>query len=331
MNENGLENRVKQLEETVALFVEEFESRKVKEVVKPLPISPQILPQQINGDEEFTLLAGYLQDPNWPTAVESSLICDQQSEAEKFDRAEGILDMVVTKPIKNAKFLDFGCGQGHVAEKALAQNCKLTVGYDIEAQNWDKRKLDEKLLLTTDWAEAKKSGPYDIVLVYDVLDHIVTPTYKIVDCHNPPNEIVEIFKAIKSVTAPAGTIYVRCHPWTSRHGSHLYQKINKAFLQLVFTDEELIKIGATETTLAIQKITHPLDTYSKIFSLAGFRNIRENARLTEPVEAFFERNPLIVKRIKQNWATSPDNELRVGNKFPIWQMEMQFLDYQITN
>lgn len=317
MNENELENRVKQLEETVAFLVG-LENQKA---ITPLLISEQI--QQINDED----LISYPQDLNWPAAVEASLICNRQSEDEKFDRAEGILDMVVTKSIKNTKFLDFGCGQGHVAEKALAQNCKLTVGYDIESQNWDKRKIDEKLLLTTDWNEVKKNGPYEVVLVYDVLDHIVTPTYEIIDCHNPPNNIIEAFKAIKSVTAPAGTIYVRCHPWTSRHGSHLYQKINKAFLQLIFTDEELIKIGATETKLAIQKIIHPLDTYSKIFSLAGFRNIRENARLTEPIEPFFERNLLIAKRIKQNWRTSPNNELRAGTKFPIFQMEIQFLDY----
>jgi len=326
-----LEGRVKQLEETVAFLVEEIENLKTKGAPKPLPERPQIVPQQINNDEEFTLLAGYLQDPSWPSAVEPSLICNQESEEEKFDRAEGILDMVVSRTIKNTKFLDFGCGQGHVAEKALAQGCKLAIGYDIEAQNWDKRQTDDRLLLTTDWEEVKKHAPYDIVLVYDVIDHIVTPAYKIVDCHNPPNEMVEAFKNIKSITAPAGTIYVRCHPWTSRHGSHLYQKLNKAFLQLVFNDEELVHLGLTENGLPIQKVIHPLDTYNKTFGLAGFGNIRENARLTEPVEPFFERNPLIVKRIKQNWTTSPDNELRNGNKFPIFQMEMQFIDFQITN
>lgn len=328
-----LEGRVKQLELNVALLerlvgdmVEEFANHKG---VKSLPIQPQIIPQQINDDEEFTLLTGYLQDTNWPNAVEPALICNQESEEEKFDRAEGILDMVVTKTVKNVKFLDFGCGQGHVVEKASAQECKLAVGYDIESQNWQNRKTG--LLLTTDWEEVKKHGPYDIVLVYDVIDHIVSPTYEIVDCHNPPNEIVEVFKKIKSITAQAGSIYVRCHPWVSKHGSHLYSKLNKAFLQLIFTDKELLQLGIVNTSLSVQKIIHPLNTYSKIFNLAGFKNVRENARLTDPVEPFFERNPLIAKRIKQNWLTSADSELRNGNKFPIFQMEMQFIDFQITN
>lgn len=282
--------------------------------VEETPTVPTV--EETHELTEFEKLKKLLHSSDWPAAVNSDLICDISSEQDKLDRAEGIIDLIIDVNLANKKFLDFGCGEGHVVNKTLEQNPKTSLGYDIvKSDRWGK--WPNPSLLTTNWDEIKNNGPYDIILIYDVLDHILN--------ESPVNAL----RKVKEVSAPGCKIYARCHPWCSRHATHLYRKLNKAFLHLVFTDEELDSMGLTERINA-RKIIHPLVTYHSWFSEAGINMAHEQVIQKNVEDAFFSQ-PLIANRIKPHWKDSHLEEaLRTGTKMPIYQMQQEFVDYVLT-
>lgn len=271
-----------------------------------------------NLADELETLKKLLESSAWPSAVAPSLICDTSSEQEKQDRAEGILDVIVDVHLEELAFLDFGCGSGHVTNRSLTQNPRISVGYDIQKQdNWDDWPANEKTLYTTDWDKVEKNGPYNVVLIYDVIDHMISE-----------NEVIDNLKKIKKAMAPKAKVFVRTHPWCSRHGTHLYHKINKAFIHLVFTDEELDTLGYKNDSLL--KVIHPLRTYEDWFKTAGFNILHIQQNTHVEVEPFFRDTPIIAKRIKSHWIDSHDQDLRIGRKYPDFQMKFQFIDYILT-
>ena len=206
----------------------------LNELIEGHPIAeaePVCQTSKLKEPDEFRLMKSLLHSDDWPEAVFSLQIADETSESDKAERAEGIADILLP-PFSGKKFLDFGCSEGHVA-KYVSGEASLSVGYDIvraetSKLSWENKK--EKLLLTTDFEKVVSEGPYDIVMIYDVLDHSSAD----------PSEILA--KA-KSVLAEDGKIYLRCHPWTGRHGGHAYRKINKAFVHLVLGEDELEEMG----------------------------------------------------------------------------------------
>ena len=85
-------------------------------------------------------------------------------------------------------------------------------------------------------------------------------------------------------------IFVRFHPWTSRDGGHLYDQLNKAFVHLVFTPDELAQMGVSVTEAgakANQRIVRPLATYNGWINKAGLI-VKERTAKTAEVEPFFE-------------------------------------------
>ena len=117
---------------------------------------------------------------------------------------------------------------------------------------------------------------------------------------------------------------MRCHPWSSRHGTHLYKQINKAFLHLVFTDDEIFAMGLKEQFA--HKVLDPLSFYRDLIKQSGLKTIKEDIT-TSPVEIFFTQNEEIMRRIKEKWKTSSDPELKDGSKFPRDILEIEFVDY----
>jgi len=115
-------------------------------------------------------------------------------------------------PLFNKNFLDFGCGDGSCV--TIAKDIARTaIGYDcVKNDCWRLEKLD----CTDDLNIVKARGPYDIILLHDVLDH--TPD---------PDKILE---TVYQLLSEDGIVFVRNHPWTSIHGGHLYYSINKAFV-----------------------------------------------------------------------------------------------------
>jgi SAM-dependent methyltransferase len=282
----------------------------------------QLALEQIDSINNFTLDVGENFDINsfipkllenrWPSAVDPILIADPNSEADKVARANGIIHTVIGQPItENTKFLDFGCGEGHVV--VAAKKAKLAVGYDPKG-TWE-HQLESNQLLTDSWNEVKANGPYDVILVYDVLDHV-----------SSEDEAINCLVSMRDVLSNTGKIFIRLHPWCSRHGTHLYHQINKAYLHLCLDDKTLNELGYTN--MPTLRLIHPLNTYARWIASAVLKVYSHNV-IREIIESFF-MEPTVASLIKKNWKTSDDPELASGSRFPQYQCEQQFVDYVLV-
>jgi len=288
-----------------------LEPKKELEIYKKI-VSEAIVTTNKESDkiqEDFIELQKLLNSEEWPESVLNFQIVDENLESEKMDRAEGIVDLIIEEPVLNKKILDFGCGEGHVSKYISSQKAAISVGYDIkkpEYSNFNWEEKNENFLLTNDFKKVEAEGPYDAIVLYDVIDHLT---------ENP----IEILSKLKNILNENGKIYVRCHPWCSRHGAHLYRKINKAFVHLVFTEEELNSLGykVEETNL---KVLFPILKYQEIFKGAGVKDIRGDIE-RQKVEDFFDSNNLVKSRIMRLFNT---------NSLPTFQMQQCFLDYTLT-
>lgn len=281
--------------------------------------------QQIDSVDSLTVDAGkdfqiesyipyLLNDSRWPSAVDPLLIADPTSEPDKLSRAHAILNMVVTDPItKNTRFLDFGCGEGHIVHSA-SEKAEFSAGYDIKSHEWNFPKADN-MVLTTNFEDVAKHAPYSTVLIYDVLDHVASE-----------EEAIKCLSMVNSILADNGRVFLRCHPWCSRHGTHLYQKLNRAYVHMCLDEVALKNLGYEG--LPTLKIIHPLQTYNKWIVEAGLKAIN-NTVVREVVEPFFQE-AVIANLIKAHWKTSYDENLSSGRRFPYFQCEQQFVDYILT-
>lgn len=247
--------------------------------------------------DDTHFLLDLLQSNDWPLAAPKFLICND-TDKDKSDRAEGILNYM-GENFTNRKFCDFGCGEGHVA-KEVGKTSVLSVGYDIVKEgNLPWETTQDGFTLTNNLDKVKESAPYDFILLYDVLDHSQNP--------------VEVLQQVKSISNENTKVIVRCHSWMSRHATHLYQKINKAWIHLVFTEEEL-KLMGLEAPFT-QKYFFPIGQQEGWFKAAGFSVVSSDVIKSE-VEPFF-RKPKIVSRL-------PMDKFK---DFPEWQMSQSFNDY----
>lgn len=253
-------------------------------------------------DNNFNILSAIHSDL-WPVAVNENLIINRDDEQEKKERGQGIIELYIDEPLENKKFLDYGCGEGHAVESASSV-AKFSIGYDLKPfQKW------EEINCTNNWNEIVNNGPYDVVLLFDVLDHLID--------ENP----VDILKKIKTIMVPNGSVYIRFHPITSRCATHSYHKINKAFIHLVLNHDEMLQLLPNEDDYIINNgPTKPIKTYEEYIRESGF-TIESRNEITEKPEDFF-KNPNISK-ILQN---------RTGfNEFPEFQMSLNFVDYKLIN
>lgn len=249
--------------------------------------------------EEFEKIQELLQGQEWPEAVPDFLIC-KMTEEDKMERAEGIVDFLDID-LTNKKVLDFGCGEGHVV-KLLREKSIDCSGFDISKQGaleWEK---EDGYLLTTDWSKILAKKPFDVVFLYDVLDHAESP----IDCLNK----------VREVATPESHIVLRTHPFCGPHGGHLYQTINKAYLHLICTPEELEKLGCKLDFN--QKVLFPLATCENWFKEASFA-IKKSNTVKNHIAQFFMRNPVVRSRINKLYP----------NEFPSWQMSQAFNDYVV--
>jgi|694.fasta_scaffold116054_4 2-polyprenyl-3-methyl-5-hydroxy-6-metoxy-1,4-benzoquinol methylase len=301
-----MKEKLQQLKNSVEEFLSDSKTLNASELRSLLLTAAEGLNEICQFDDLKTLL----DSSDWPSAVFQVQIADENSEKDKEERAEGIADIILPN-FNGKKFLDFGCGEGHVAKHA-ASNATLSVGYDIERSTksqlaWEDKK--ENLLLTTNFETVRSEGPYDIILIYDVLDHA------------KDESMSEILARAKSVLSEDGSIYLRCHPWCGRHGGHAYRKINKAFVHLVLTEDELKEVGLDlEPT---QKVLFPLVTYSKAIEDAGLIDSQERDIDFQDVEPFFSENPIVKNRILKVFGIEKWGK----NEKPAFQMSQCFVDY----
>lgn len=255
----------------------------------------------------FNQVKAMLYSPDWPEATDPTLICDITSENDKIERGRGIVELLIDKNLTDLKFLDYGCGEGYSVIHAQASKAAKAVGYDIAAYDWSKFGEKENLVFTTDFSTVVSNGPYDAILMFDVLDHLKN------------EKPVEALKKIYSLLKDDGLLYCYVHPFTSKHATHLYHTLNKAYLHLVFTPDELKQLVPNDPFMEHNLgVSTPLKTYGEYFNLAGLDggNIGRQDSV-EPVSNFFKQ-PIIASRIMKN--------LGIG-VFPEFQMSLQWISY----
>jgi len=258
---------------------------------------------------DFESLKQALYSDKWPEAVNKNLICDPNSDKDKIERGRGIIELMIDEDLKNLKFLDYGCGEGHCAYLSSEYGSATSIGYDVvEYPQW-KNFEPNKSTITTDWGFVKSNGPYNVIILFDVIDHLKTETP------------VEVLSKLKQVLAPDGKIYMRCHPITSRHATHLYHDLNKAYLHLVFTDEELRQL-IPESKFREKNMGSffPIATYEQQIKEAGLKNVNRR-EIRENAEDFF-RIPAIADRIIKNTGHAT---------FPEFQLSLSFVDVCLQN
>lgn len=289
---------------------EKLESLKrlIQELIDSIPEESSV-PAVEEKSKTFDELKRLLESDEWPEAVFQIQIADENSESDKEERAEGITDMILP-PLDGKKFLDFGCGEGHIVN-CTSKSAEMSVGYDIVKNpksrfEWEAEK--EKILLTTDLEKARSKGPYDVILLYDVLDHAQVQT---------PGEIL---KLVCSLLSDEGKVYLRTHPWTSRHGGHAYRKLNKAFVHLVFTEEELKSMDIElEPNM---KVNFPISSYNSWIKDSGLIKSMEPELDEQEVEPFFSKKTIVKDRILKLFEAEEWKQ-----ECPVWQMSQCFWDY----
>mgnify|MGYP003333354394 FL=1 len=245
-------------------------------------------------------LVDLLLSDEWPDAVPPFLICSD-SEDDKKERADGILDYV-NFDLSGKRFCDFGCGEGHVA-LAASQKAAKSVGFDIRQSGQNEWEKDDSCLLTTDFVRLKSCAPFDFITIYDVLDHSINP--------------LEVLENVADISHKGTKVFVRCHSWMSRHGGHLYQKLNKAWAHLIFTRTELELMGLQPEN--IYKTYFPLATQNSWFQSLNMK-VESHDIIKTVVEPFFSR-PEFNNRLPYRL---------FGGKFPEWQMSQVFNDYYVS-
>lgn len=250
----------------------------------------------------FDLLQEML--PKWPIAIDKELICDPSNEEHKADRGSSITAFFIADNLAGKKFLDFGCGEGHVVKSAQARGAALSMGYDIVPQGkfeWDQDYGD----LFTNWEIVKECGPYDVVLLYDVIDHAKNPE--------------EVMNRLRSVTTPQSSVFVLTHPWCSRHGGHLYHNFNYAFAHIIFTEDELKSLGAWKDH-GVQPVVNPINKYKAWFG--SHFSITRTEITKDPVEDFFKQSLIKDRIIKRFNTLNP-----IFSDLPHFQMGQSFHEY----
>lgn len=268
---------------------------------------------EVDPSFERSKLKALLKGGKWPAAVYPHLILDDD-ESSQIERAEVVIEQMLGNSIIGKKFLDFGCGEGFVPHVA-SKSASMAVGYDIDEVKWERFRTTDSFMLTSDFQTAARQGPYDAILLFDVLDHVID------------EDPVAILKDLREILKDDGTMYIRFHPWTSRHATHVYKTINKAYAHMLFSEDELREMGAMP--LPCRKIIHPIITYEEWFTKAGLKPSRMPSFLAEKPEPFFEEEPIIRDAIMEHWKDSCEERLASGKVFPAFQMEKQFIDYKI--
>ena len=262
------------------------------------------------------MLSDLKDDADWPYAVNPALIVNTDDEDEVRLRARNIVEMSIEQDVFGLNFLDFGCGEGHVAAEVLARGARKVVAHDIKAgDKWPTLSEQGNLLYTTDWKQVVENAPYDFILIYDVLDHVMN--------RDPKDVLSDLSKLLNK----DGFISVRFHPWISRHGSHLYTQLNKAYAHLIFDDEKLKRCGYEVTPM--RKVVHPMMTYKNWIQKAGLSVVKED-KIQEPVEDFFLKNDLLKSMIQKHFKNSPMEEYKEGKGDLSRVMSFHFCDFVLA-
>ena len=258
------------------------------------------LPDADQYEKRLQSLKEACHSKQWPQAVDPETICSENDE-KALERATCIIHLVINESLEKKKFLDIGCGQGHVVTKARELGSE-AFGYDLHSENF----RFQAPWFTSSFEEVYKNAPYDVILLHDVLDHLeeVDP--------------IALMHRVKEILSNEGRVYIRNHPWSSRHGGHLYEQINKAFAHLVFDEIELTRMGGHQCKYNI-KVVRPIETYRHWFKSSGFE-IKSETPIKTPVEPFFLEPSYVHENLSEIWKTKSEMEEN---------MEIDFVEYTL--
>lgn len=213
----------------------------------------------------------------WPPAIDPKHIIT--NEFAVIHRAKLIVSEYL--PLLNGKkFLDFGCGDGSVCVAAKEAGA-IAFGYDIKtAPEW--AATAGQIPLTTDTATLKEEKPFDVILVYDVLDHI-----------RDQDSLDTALDLLRKWSSANTALIIRIHPWTARHGIHQYEKLNKAFAHYFLSKDAMAGIAGHFTRFVL----NPERFYSLAFAKHGFETVTKVTR-TSQLEGVFKSSQ-IANKIKR--------------------------------
>lgn len=251
--------------------------------------------KNLNGD----LLMEIAKAGLWPKAAQSHSIVT--TEQQKRQRATAIVTQML-RTVNGLRCLDFGCGEGHVVREMAKQGAKV-IGYDPHHKDSD--------VQTRDWKNVNKQGPYDKILVYDVIDHI------------PRDKWQNTIDLLKGSLKLDGKIYIRFHPFSSIHGTHLYNSANLAYAHLCFSDKQIGILGGKQQKAA--PVYTPLLTYRGLLKETKLKILNE-AKTTIELPDFFrcrELNDYLLPRFRKRGIE------HIKEMHAI--MEIAFVDYVVSN
>ena len=297
--------------------IEESVSQAFDEVIKDIPETSQAptlasTPEPLDGpteEEKKQHLMARIKHIDalmgidcWPTAIQQFQVDALPTEADHVNRANAILDSTLGTSVEGATFLDYGCGDGYLASQMALRGVVSTTGYDIiPSEVWQKLG-NEKVNYTCDVNSLPPKG-YDLIFLYDVLDHASDP--------------IGVLSHVKYLAAPGATIYVRCHPWTSKHASHLPKfGNNRAYIHLFLTYEELVERGFKPLFTRIEK--NPMEAYR--WWMKDFRIVKEQP-IYDGINGFFE-----VPAFKELLASEQQLKPEEVDAF-LERMTLQFVDF----
>jgi len=311
MNEENVKRYLHVIQRSVQLIEQELgvESGAIEPAQEAPPLAEQVVEKAVDpalSPEQIEARKQHIEDlmsiDCWPPAIEDYLVADVTKE-DQINRANCVLDWMIDRPVEGLDFLDFGTGDGWIARQALTRGVNSSTGYDVEeSPNW--ATIDEVKFTTN--AEELGAGSYDVIMLYDVLDH----------CQDP----VGVMQQVKGLLKFGGVVFIRCHPWTSKHATHAYkQGLNKAYVHLFMTWDEMNVVLGEEKPMFTRVEKNPLEAYRWWFH--EFNIVKERIVKGEPISQFF-----LVESFKELIAQEQElNEDQIKDFFK--DMEMDFVDY----
>lgn len=277
-----------------------------------VPASPEGKTERL---KEFTELRMLLRSEEWPAAVEEENILDNDHGRVK---ALATLHTLVKNDMDGLKILDLNSEDGLCCISAVEDfSARKAVGYN-PSQKMDEGREGylspvsrDDVTLTNQWSVVEENGPYDIIFANDILDH--------------SNDFDKTLENVQKLRSQVSRIFIRCHPWVSRHGAHLHTQINKAYVHLVFSPDELQNMGYT-TRRFTHRLLDPVASYKRLFQKLGLSVMKQEA-IRSTVEPFFYTNESVMRRIKERWQTM--SGYSDGKKFPREFMEIEVVDYTL--
>jgi 2-polyprenyl-3-methyl-5-hydroxy-6-metoxy-1,4-benzoquinol methylase len=253
------------------------------------------LPKIDYYDHEFSTIRKMAEGDQWPQAVEN-IVRDENYQRAK---AAAIIDMVVIEPITGKRVLDYGCGSGYLTNAIKERGASLAVGYDVKASEH----REPSKVFTKDKLVVANNAPYDFIIVYDVLDH----------CEDP----ITVLKHIEDLCLPHTKVFIRNHPFCSRHGKHMFTTMNKAFLHMFFDDMELVRLCGNSGEFT-RPVLRPLFEYRAWLAQSNF-NVELETASTTPIEQYFLK--------PENYLLRDKILARYENDDPTRHMQIDFVDY----